>query len=124
MKRIIPPDVQGVTEPGHSRGKIVDTDDHGIRGIEPKRFGSSEPEDEYDDDRFARECVTAAELRARGFAIPMTIPDCGWVRRDELRFDVSVPRMEDFDASATISADLILDFAKPFRWVDVRVKIG
>lgn len=67
-------------------------------------------------------CVTAGELRARGFDVPKDIPDCGWVSRASMRV---TPGKATGDATTgRLNVDFTVDFTEPFRWVTANVTIG
>lgn len=64
-------------------------------------------------------CVTAAELRAAGHAIPAEVPDCAWVPRDSLRPSIGHARVEGGVAYATVS----VTFTAPFTWLETTVEV-
>ena len=65
-------------------------------------------------------CITAAELRANGFPIPDTIPDCGWVRRSSIEIIEHDVQEADDDA---FHIDLKFQFMEPFRWISINAKL-
>lgn len=68
-------------------------------------------DDDYDPDT----CVTAGELRGRGFPVAIDIPDVAWIHRSAIRAiqqDVAQQQDGSFDATIEIS------YLEAFRWVE------
>lgn len=70
--------------------------------------------DEYD----PATCQTAAELRARGIAVPATIPDCAWIPSGSMRV-VGEPKVTSKAPNLITVQGLSAVFTVPFRWVEV-----
>ena len=63
----------------------------------------------------AATCVTAGELREVGHMVPLTIPDVAWVPLSSLVFASNDARQGD---SGSITWDMALYIAAPFKWVE------
>jgi len=64
-------------------------------------------------------CITAGELRAAGAVVPENIPDCGWVPRHALRYEVG--KATGDPATGRFSVGIGVTFLQPFRWLEVTV---
>ena len=69
-------------------------------------------------------CVTAKELRGKGFPIPAHIPDYAWVPNDSwtLVGEVEVKQNEDDPRLFTFSYGELV-FTQPFRWYSVKCTV-
>ncbi len=66
-------------------------------------------------------CITAGELRAFGYPIPETIPDCGWVRRSSWDVTTGAVSMDD---DGTINMDMNMGFCEAFQWIEVTLTVA
>lgn len=74
-------------------------------------------EPEYD----AATCWTVAELRGMGIPVPESVPEEGWIRRCDLKFE-----MEEVAGSAdgVFTVKMRAMFLAPVRWIDLTVTVG
>ena len=68
----------------------------------------------------AATCITAGELREVGHMIPLTIPDVAWVPRSSLVLESNLSTTSDARQgdSGSITWDMALYIAAPFKWVE------
>lgn len=80
----------------------------------------SEPETPYD----RATCVTALELRELGIPIPECVPDCAWVERSAVQYE-----LKPYDGPGAEPGDQVLrldwnvKFHKPFKWITMNLVI-
>jgi hypothetical protein len=67
-------------------------------------------------------CITAAELRWMGIAVPEDTPDVAWIPRAALRVE-SFKLTHATDHGATVHGTASVTFLTPFRWVECQVTI-
>jgi hypothetical protein len=67
-------------------------------------------------------CITAGELRAMGCCIPQNIPDCAWISRASLKYNVGNAYNAD-DEPTVYHIPIEIDFLEPFKWIDVNITI-
>lgn len=65
-------------------------------------------------------CATAGELRAAGYPIPESVPDCGWIPRHAIRVEAAGGGSIAPDGRMTIS--LRATFTMPFQWIAVAIE--
>jgi len=79
-------------------------------------------------------CWTAWELRARGLAVPESVPDEAWIRRCDVqltqdeawirRCDVQLTQGESsMDSDGVFRVALDVTFLAPFQWVELTLEI-
>ena len=73
------------------------------------------PKPVYDE----RTCITAAELRTMGLAVPKSIPDEGWVPRASMKFKVGRASID----GGTLGMSVEFSFTEPFRWLELNVTV-
>lgn len=71
----------------------------------------------YDPDKH----ITAGELRFQGHQIPDKIPDCAFVRRDSIVWDLV--EVKEGSEPTEIVAEMKGRFTQPFKWITVKVSL-
>jgi hypothetical protein len=67
-------------------------------------------------------CITAGELRAQGFPILESIPDCGWIHRHSMRFHPGKCELYA-DDSTRIHVSISVEYTEAFRWIEFSITI-
>jgi hypothetical protein len=67
-------------------------------------------------------CVTAGELRSRGFPVPEDVPDCGWVPRTAVK--TGVTDNYSMDPDGRFHTTIEVSYMEAFRWVEATFTVG
>lgn len=68
--------------------------------------------------------ISAQEIRAMGFSIDPTIPDCATIARKSMRIINASPVPATADkASRTMTLSLAVELTEPFEWVTLNVPL-
>ena len=65
-------------------------------------------------------CWTAWELRARGLAVPESVPDEAWIRRCDVQLTQGESSM---DSDGVFRVALDVTFLAQFQWVELTLEI-
>lgn len=69
------------------------------------------------EDYHSSTCITAGELREMRCDVPGDIPDCAWVPRSALKFNVQAPTAVN---ERRFVVNVRVEIAQPFRWIEVK----
>lgn len=65
--------------------------------------------------------ITAGELRATGYDVPLSIPDCGHISRASIRVDIVADSA--LGSGGMIGVSFSTTFTEPFEWIEASVTV-